>query len=94
MTRNVQIVEVMKTCGLPMSFAEKHIRAKTPIDKVREDALNLQAERARTFPVTEAGHVTLVSDEADTRRELMSAAIFGMMNPKEKKELVDRDCQE
>jgi hypothetical protein len=84
MTRCVQIIEVMKVCGLPMSFSEKHIRAKSTIDKVREDALKLQAERSTQFPATRDGHITVISDEADTRRMLMGSAVHAMMNPNEK----------
>ncbi|MBN2118505.1 MAG: hypothetical protein JW730_18170 [Anaerolineales bacterium] len=89
LARVTAILEVNRICNLPSDFANKHIKANTPIDKFRELAINAQAERSTQFSNSAPGQVSLISDERDTRRELMGAAMLGMMNPKEKKE--DKD---
>lgn len=87
LSRVMRILEVTQTLGLSNGFADKHIKAKTPIDKFQTLALDEQVEQAKRFPNTPPGRVaTLVRDEVDTRRELMGAAVFGMMSPKNFKE--------
>jgi hypothetical protein len=92
LSRGLQILEISKVLNLSAEFAEKHIKEQTNLDTFRKLALDEQVRRitgglGKELPNdTSRPVVRLISDEQDTRRELMGAAIFGMMNPKERKE--------
>jgi hypothetical protein len=85
LARVTAILKVNQICGLPSTFANQHIKAKTPIEKFRELAIEKQADEALRGAQTRDGRVTLVSDEADTRRDCMETALRGIMDPKEQK---------
>jgi phage major head subunit gpT-like protein len=89
LARVTAILKVNQICGLDSDFANQHIKAKTSIEKFRELAIDRQAQLALGRSQTRDGRISLVSDESDTRRELMGNAVFGMMNPKNRKE--DKD---
>jgi hypothetical protein len=85
LARVTAILDVARILNLSKEFADKHIRAKTPIDKFRELAIEEQSRIQEKLINTRGAHVELITDEQDTRRELMGSAMFGMMSPKEAK---------
>lgn len=85
LVRVSSILEVTKKCRLPASFAQKHITGKTPLDKVKTLAIDLQVESQVNMPDTVGPHAMILNDERDTRRELMGVAVDGMLDPKSKK---------
>jgi len=88
--RVLAIMKVGKVCRLSQPFIEKHVKGRTLIDKFRELALEEQERMAtQGLPDTGPGGVRMLSDEVDTRRELMSDAVYVMMNPKEKPQIAD-----
>ena len=97
--RVLQILKTRKVLGLTDEFANKHIREKTDLNQFRKLALEWKGDICEKQLNTQPGHIAMTQDErgyisygrdeVDTRRELMGAAVFGMMNPKEQKE--DRD---
>lgn len=80
------LMQVGGVCGLPQSFVQKHIDNRTSVDEFRRLAIDEQAKRATQYHDTPAGRVMMTRDETDTRRELMSVAMFGMMSPKDRKD--------
>jgi hypothetical protein len=86
LVRVTSILDVARILNISQEFAAQHVKAKTTIDKFRELAINEQARKNTEYVDTKTGRVVLVSDEQDTRRTLMGAAIFGMMDPKQRKE--------
>ena len=78
------IMGVMNALNLPLSFAQKHIDARTGVDEFRRLAIDKQVEIQIRNPDTPYGRSQVLRDETVVRRELMGAAIFGLMSPKDK----------
>lgn len=87
LARIKSILQVRETLSLPLDFAQKHIEAGTNIDEFRKLAIDKQADDVlKGIHDTPTGRVMVSRDETVTRRELMTTAVFGMMNPRERKE--------
>lgn len=69
---------------LPASFGHKHIAASTTLADFRKQAIDEQARIGVTFGGPAGSGLQFTRDESDTRRELMGAALFGLMSPKDK----------
>ncbi len=73
--------------NLPASFSNKHIEARTSVDDFRRLAIDEQARISISFAGSSQQfgvRTQVLRDEADTRRELMGAAVFGMLSPKDR----------
>ena len=83
------IMQVTKALGLKPAFGEAHIEQRTSIDDFRRLAIDQQVKDADNFGLNDlAPHgraqAQFTRDETVTRRELMGAAVFGLMSPKDK----------
>lgn len=88
LARVTTINKTTAALNLPASFANKHIEARTSVDDFRKLAIDEQARRCLAFGGVDStgARTQMLRDEADTRRELMSTAVLGMMSPKDRKE--------
>ncbi len=75
--------------GLSPTFSAKHIELGTNVDDFRKLAIDKQVADSQNFGNNGqqvGARFQMLRDETDTRRELMSDAIFGMLSPKDRKQ--------
>jgi len=89
LARASYILEVQKTCRLPIAFADKHIRGGSSKEVFNEAVIAEQARLAAQYPETSNSgrampQISMLRDEADTRRTLMGVAVLGMMDTKQR----------
>jgi phage major head subunit gpT-like protein len=94
--RVMRITTVCEKLHLSHEFMTKHIGAGTSIELFNQCVVDEEFNNSIRFAGESRGHTTmsgvrLERDERDTRRELMSSALLGLMSPKDAKE--DRQNQ-
>ena len=82
------ILTICDKLRLSVEFGRQHIDAGTSIDAFRAAAIDKQEEESRLWATKGGGltQVSMVRDGVETRRNLMGAALLGLMSPKDRVE--------
>lgn len=91
--RVTRIREVCKKLRLSREFEDKHILAGTSIEAFNNAAIEEECDDTRKWlhvggltPLVPTNDIGMIRDEVETRRHIMSEALFGLMSPKDRKE--------
>lgn len=74
------ILKAARACGLPASFAEKHITEGTTIEAFHAIAIDEQARISALNP-TRSAHVDILQDEVQVKRSAMTGALLNRFLP-------------
>jgi hypothetical protein len=79
--RGLEIRTAVRAASLEDAYADELIASGVPLDAARSAVLSKLAERTAASAVTSQANIQTITDETETRRNLMAEAILHRANP-------------